>query len=362
MVDEKMVDEKNMDTADESEELGLFEHFSLTADKGQSLLRVDKFLTNRLESVSRNRVQNAAEAGTILVNGQPVKSNYKVKPLDVVSVVMPHPPHELKIIPEDIPLDILYEDDDVLVVNKAAGMVVHPGVGNDSGTLVNALTYHLMDLPLFKTGDIRAGLVHRIDKDTSGVLVTAKTELAHVRLAKQFFDHTINRLYTALVWGVPNPKEGTITGHIGRSLRDRVRMQIFPDGEQGKHAVTHYRVVEELGYVSLVECKLETGRTHQIRAHMEYIGHPLFSDGRYGGGEILRGTTFSKYRQFVQNCFELLPRQALHAKVLGFTHPITEKEMYFEAPFPADMEAVVEKWRRYVEGRAMENGELKVEN
>jgi 23S rRNA pseudouridine1911/1915/1917 synthase len=346
-----MADLENTGSLSEPEDAGLFEHFSLTADKGQSLLRIDKFLTNRLENVSRSRVQGAAEAGTILVNGQSVKSNYKVKPLDVVSVVMPYPPRELEIIPENIPLDILYEDDYLMVVNKAAGMVVHPGIGNDSGTLVNALTYHLQALPLFKTGDIRAGLVHRIDKDTSGILVVAKTELAHTRLAKQFFDHTINRLYIALVWGIPDPREGTITGHIGRSVRDRIKMQIFPDGEQGKHAVTHYRVVEDLGYVSLVECKLETGRTHQIRAHMEHIGHPLFNDGRYGGSEILRGTTFSKYRQFIQNCFELLPRQALHAKVLGFIHPITEKEMYFEAPFPADMAAVLEKWRLYTEGR-----------
>ncbi len=344
-------DLENIDIADDSEESGMYEHFSITADKGQSLLRIDKFLTNRLENISRNRVQAAAEAGTILVNGKPVKSNYKVKPLDVISVVMPYPPREVEIIPENIPLDILYEDDDLLVVNKAAGMVVHPGHGNFNGTLVNALTYHLQDLPMFKTGDIRAGLVHRIDKDTSGILVVAKTELAHNRLAKQFFDHTINRLYTAMVWGVPDPKEGTITGHIGRSLRDRIKMQVFSEGEYGKHAVTHYRVLEDLGYVSLVECKLETGRTHQIRAHMESIGHPLFNDERYGGSEILRGTTFSKYKQFVQNCFDLLPRQALHAKVLGFVHPTTGKDMYFEAPFPADMEAVVEKWRKYLGNR-----------
>ncbi len=344
-------DLENIDIADEAEESGLYEHFSFTADKGQSPMRVDKFLANRMENVSRNRIQSAAQTDTILVNGKPVKANYKVKPLDIISVVMPYPPREVEIIPENIPLDILYEDDDLLVVNKAAGMVVHPGHGNFSGTLVNALTYHLQDLPMFKTGDIRAGLVHRIDKDTSGILVVAKTELAHNRLAKQFFDHTINRLYVAMVWGTPEPKEGTITGHIGRSLRDRIKMQVYPEGEQGKHAVTHYRVLEDLGYVSLVECKLETGRTHQIRAHMEYIGHPLFNDERYGGSEILRGTTFSKYKQFVQNCFELLPRQALHAKVLGFTHPITGKEMYFEAPFPSDMAAVVEKWRKYLGGR-----------
>ncbi|MDR2937951.1 MAG: RluA family pseudouridine synthase [Prevotellaceae bacterium] len=347
---------ENIDAADELEEQGLYEHHSLTADKGQSLLRVDKFLTNRLEHVSRNRVQNAADAGNILVNGVPVKSSYKVKPLDVVSVVMPYPPREVKIIPENIPLNIVYEDDDLMVVNKAAGMVVHPGVGNDSGTLVNALTYHLQSLPMFQTGDLRAGLVHRIDKDTSGILVVAKTELAHNRLAKQFFDHTINRLYVAMVWGVPNPAEGTITGHLARSLRDKIKMQVFPDGDKGKHAITHYRVLEDLGYVSMVECKLETGRTHQIRAHMEHIGHPLFNDEKYGGSEILRGTTFTKYKQFVHNCFAMLPRQALHAKVLGFIHPITQKEMHFEAPLPADMEAVAEKWRKYVDNRGENAG------
>ncbi|MDR3187963.1 MAG: RluA family pseudouridine synthase [Prevotellaceae bacterium] len=332
---------------DSEESADMYEHFSFTADKGQAVVRVDKFLTNRLENVSRNRVQNAADAGNILANGAPVKSNYKVKPLDVISVVLPYPPRAVEIIPENIPLDILHEDDDVMVLNKAAGMVVHPGHGNFSGTLVNALTYHLQDLPLFKTGSVRAGLVHRIDKNTSGVMVVAKNDIAHNRLAKQFFDHTIERLYVALAWGAPHPPEGTITGNIGRSLRDRVKMQVFPDGEQGKHAVTRYRVTESFGYVSLVECRLETGRTHQIRVHMEHIGHPLFNDERYGGNVILKGTTFTKYRQFVQNCFEALPRHALHAQVLGFAHPATGQTMRFETPLPQDMAAVVEKWRKY---------------
>ncbi|MDR3366371.1 MAG: RluA family pseudouridine synthase [Prevotellaceae bacterium] len=328
----------------------MYEHFSFAADKGQAAVRVDKFLTNRLEHTSRSRIQSAAEAGNIWANGEPVKSSYKVKPLDVVSVVLPYPPRSVEVIPENIPLDILYEDDDLMVLNKAAGMVVHPGHGNFSGTLVNALTYHLQDLPLFKTGSVRAGLVHRIDKNTSGVMVVAKSEAAHNRLAKQFFDHTIERLYVALAWGTPNPEEGTITGNIGRSLRDRIKMQVFSDGEQGKRAVTHYRVAERLGYVSLLECRLETGRTHQIRAHMEHIGHPLFNDERYGGSAILKGTTFAKYRQFVQSCFEALPRHALHAKVLGFVHPSTGKAMRFETPLPQDMATVVERWRTYVAG------------
>jgi 23S rRNA pseudouridine1911/1915/1917 synthase len=332
---------------DDPEESDMYEHFSFAADKGQAVVRVDKFLTNRLEHVSRNRVQNAAAAGNILANGTPVKSNYKVKPLDVVSVVLPYPPRVVEIIPENIPLDILYEDDDLIVLSKAAGMVVHPGHGNFSGTLVNALACHLQDLPLFKTGSVRAGLVHRIDKNTSGVMVVAKNDIAHNRLAKQFFDHTIERLYVALAWGTPDPPEGTITGNIGRNIRDRIKMQVFPDGEQGKHAVTHYRVTENFGYVSLLECRLETGRTHQIRTHMEYIGHPLFNDERYGGSAILKGTTFTKYRQFVQNCFEALPRHALHAKVLGFAHPSTGEAMRFETPLPQDMATVVERWRKY---------------
>jgi 23S rRNA pseudouridine1911/1915/1917 synthase len=333
-----LTDELDIDSAEES---AMYEHFSIAADKGQSLLRVDKFLVNRLENVSRSRIQSAAEAGTILVNGVAVKSSYRIKPLDVATVVLPYPPHSTEIIPENIPLDILHEDDDLMVVNKPAGMVVHPGHGNFCGTLVNALTYHLQGLPMFSTGSIRAGLVHRIDKDTSGILVVAKTDVAHNRLAKQFFDHSIERLYVALVWGLPEPASGTIVGHIGRSPRDRIKMQVFPDGEQGKHAVTHYRVAKNMGYVSLVECKLETGRTHQIRAHLEHIGHPLFNDARYGGDRILKGTTFAKYRQFVQNCFALLPRHALHAQVLGFVHPITGKAVRFEVPMPEDMRTVI---------------------
>ncbi len=332
----------------------LYEHFSVVADKGQGLLRVDKFLTCRLEGISRNRIQLAADAGNILVNGAPVKSNYKVKPLDRISIVMPYPPHRLEIIAEDIPLNILHEDDDIIVINKKAGMVVHPGHGNYTGTLVNALTWHLKDLPLFKDGDLRAGLVHRIDKNTSGLLVVAKNERSHARLAKQFFDHTIRREYVALVWGNLPEETGTITGNIGRSPRDRMKMAVLSDPEQGKHAVTHYTVLERLGYVNLVECRLETGRTHQIRVHMESVGHPLFNDERYGGDRILKGTTFTKYRQFVENCFHMLPRQALHARSLGFKHPATGQEVYFEVPLPADMESVIARWRGYIAGRELE--------
>lgn len=336
---------------DESQQDELFEHYSVTVDRGQAMLRIDKFLTNRMEGISRNRIQTAADAGNILVNGTAVKPSYKVKPADRIQIVMPYPLRELEIIPENIPLDILYEDDDLIIVDKPAGMVVHPGHGNYSGTLVNALTYHLKDLPLFQSGDMRAGLVHRIDKNTSGILVVAKNERAHARLARQFFDHTIDRVYHALVWGNMEQKEGTIEGHIGRSLRDRLKMAVFPDGENGKHAVTHYRVLERLGYVNLVECRLETGRTHQIRVHMEHIGHPLFNDERYGGDRILKGTTFSKYRQFVENCFRIMPRHGLHARSLGFVHPTTGRRVHFERDMPQDMASVVERWRNYVAGR-----------
>ncbi len=335
----------------ESQQDELFEHYSVTVDKGQAMLRIDKFLTNRMEGISRNRIQTAADAGNILVNGSAVKSSYKVKPSDRIQIVMPYPLRELEIIPENIPLDIPYEDDDLIIVNKPAGMVVHPGHGNYSGTLVNALTYHLKDLPLFQSGDMRAGLVHRIDKNTSGILVVAKNERAHARLARQFFDHTIDRVYHALVWGNMEQEEGTVTGHIGRSLRDRLKMAVFPDGENGKHAVTHYRVLERLGYVNLIECRLETGRTHQIRVHMEHIGHPLFNDERYGGDRILKGTTFSKYRQFVENCFRIMPRHGLHARSLGFVHPTTGQRVHFERDMPQDMASVVERWRNYVAGR-----------
>lgn len=336
---------------DASEQDEMYEHFNLTVDRGQSLLRIDKFLTNRMEGTSRHRIQMAADSGSILVNGTPVKSNYKVKPLDQIAIVMPYPMREVEIIPENIPLNILYEDDDLIIVNKEAGMVVHPGHGNYSGTLVNALTYHLKDLPLFQNGDLRAGLVHRIDKNTSGILVIAKNERSHIHLARQFFDHTIDRVYCALVWGNLPEEEGTITGHIGRSLKDRLKMTVFPDGEFGKEAVTHYKVLRRLGYVNLVECRLETGRTHQIRVHMEHIGHPLFNDERYGGDRILKGTTFSKYKQFVENCFKILPRQALHARSLGFTHPTTGERIQFESDLPEDMTTVIQRWENYLANR-----------
>lgn len=326
----------------------MYEHFRFVADKGQTLLRVDKFLVARMEKSSRNRIQQAAEAGCILVNGKAVKSNYRVKPLDVVSIVMDRPRYELEIIAEDIPLEIVYEDEHLLVVNKPAGLVVHPGHGNYHGTLVNALAYHFKDNPDYDVNDPRMGLVHRIDKDTSGLLVVAKTPNAKTSLGKQFFDKTTKREYVAVVWGVPSPEIGRIEGHIGRSLKDRLQMAVFPDGDYGKHAVTHYEVLESLGYVSVVKCRLETGRTHQIRVHMKHIGHPLLADARYGGDEILRGTTSAKYRQFVNNCFAICPRQALHARTLGFVHPETGEEMFFSAPVPDDMTAMIDKWRNYL--------------
>ncbi|MBR5843446.1 MAG: RluA family pseudouridine synthase [Bacteroidaceae bacterium] len=329
----------------------LYEHFRFVADKGQALLRVDKFLVVRMENASRNRIQQAAEAGCILVNGKPVKSNYRVKPLDVVSIVMDRPRYECEIIAQDIPLNIVYEDSDVLVVNKPAGLVVHPGHGNYSGTLVNALAWHFRDNPEYDVSDPRLGLVHRIDKDTSGLLVIAKTPDAKTHLGIQFFNKTTKRKYVALVWGAMENDEGRIEGHIGRSTKDRLQMTVYPNGECGKSAVTHYRTIERLGYVSLVECVLETGRTHQIRVHMKHIGHTLFNDERYGGDQILRGTTFAKYRQFVQNCFDICPRQALHAKTLGFVHPRTGEEMFFDTEVPADMTNLVERWRQYISSR-----------
>jgi 23S rRNA pseudouridine1911/1915/1917 synthase len=332
----------------EPSESELYEHHRIVADKKQGLVRVDKFLFNRLEKVSRNKIQLAIKAGNVLVNSNAIKPNYRVKPEDVITVVLPYPHHEFELIPEDIPLNILYEDEHLIVVNKEAGMVVHPGHGNYTRTLVNALAWHLKDTPLFKTGEIRPGLVHRIDKDTSGILVIAKTEIALNKLARQFFDHTTQRTYNAIVWGTFDPPEGTITGHIGRCIRDRLKMQVFPEGDNGKHAITHYRQIEPLGYISLVECKLETGRTHQIRAHMEYIKHPIFNDEKYGGNKILRGTVFSKYRQFVENCFEIMPRHALHAKSLGFKHPETGEDLFFDSALPADMQQLIEKWRNYI--------------
>lgn len=331
-------------TADGKE---MFEHFRFEADKGQKLLRVDKFLVARMEKTSRNRIQQAADADCIIVNGRPVKSSYKVKAGDVVSIVMDRPRYELEIIPEDIPLEIVYEDDALLVVNKPAGMVVHPGHGNYTGTLVNALAWHFKDNPEYDVSDPRLGLVHRIDKDTSGLLVVAKTPEAKTHLGKQFFNKTTRREYRALVWGSFPSKTGTITGNIARNPRNKLQMAVFSDPSIGKHAVTHYEVLEEFGYVTLVKCILETGRTHQIRVHMQHEGHPLFNDARYGGDKILKGTTFAKYRQFIDNCFAICPRQALHAKTLGFVHPVTGKQMDFDSPIPADMTALLEKWRDY---------------
>jgi 23S rRNA pseudouridine1911/1915/1917 synthase len=333
------------------EEIEQFEHHRFTADPGQGLLRIDKFLANRLEGTSRNRIQLAAEAGSIFVNGKAVKSNYRVKPMDVVTIMLDYPRRELKVIAEDIPLDIVYEDNELLVINKPAGLVVHPGHGNYSGTLVNGLVYRYKDLPMYADEDPRPGLVHRIDKNTSGLILVAKTPLAKLNLALQFFNKTTKRKYVALVWGNLLEKEGTIEGNIGRSPKNRQVFTVFPDGDHGKTAITHYRVIERLGYVNLVECVLETGRTHQIRVHMKHIGHPVFNDEVYGGDKILKGTTFSKYKQFVENCFSMLPRQALHAKTLGFTHPVTHKEMLFDSELPEDMARVIEKWRNYTAQR-----------
>ncbi len=329
----------------------LYEHYRFVADKGQSLLRIDKFLVNKIDNASRSKIQSAAEAGNILVNDHPVKSNYKVKPGDTVSIVMAYPPNDFELIPQEMPLNIIFEDDHVIVLNKQAGLVVHPGFGNYDGTLVNGLAWHLKDLPLFRSGDIRPGLVHRLDKDTSGIMVIAKTEHAMNRLAKQFFDRTTDRKYIALVWGDMENDEGTIEGHIGRSLKNRKKQAVFPEGDYGKPAITHYKVIERLGYVNLLSCKLETGRTHQIRTHFESIKHPLFNDAAYGGDKILRGTRFTKYKQFVQNCFSVLPRHALHAKSLAFEHPHTKEYLSFDSELPEDMSKVIEKWQKYVANR-----------
>jgi 23S rRNA pseudouridine1911/1915/1917 synthase len=335
----------------QDEQSEMYEHFRIVVDKGQALLRIDKFLTARIENASRTKVQNAAEAGNIIVNGKPIKPNYKIKPGDIITVLLPHPPREVELIPENIPLDIIFEDNDLIIVNKPAGMVVHPGFGNYTGTLVNALAWKLKDNPMFASGEIRPGLVHRIDKDTSGILVIAKTEIALNKLASQFFNRTIDRKYIALVWGNLKEDEGTITGNIGRNPRERKQMCVFADGSEGKHAVTHYKVIDRIGYVNLVECKLETGRTHQIRVHFKHIGHPLFNDETYGGDAILKGTTFSKYKQFVENCFEICPRQALHAKSLAFKHPSTGEWMMFDSNLPTDMQQLIDKWKGYIAGR-----------
>lgn len=331
----------------EQEEQELFEHIRIVADKGQAQLRLDKFLMNRVENTSRNRIQNAIDADSVRVNDKIVKASYKVKPLDVITMLLPDPPRDTEVYPENIPLEITYEDDDVLLVNKEAGMVVHPGFNNYTGTLVNALTHHLSQLPTMVGNTGRPGLVHRIDKDTSGLLVIAKNEWAMTYLAKQFYDHDIQRKYVALAWG-DITEDGTVTGYIGRNLKDRRVMDMYDDAEKGKWSVTHYRVLERFGYVTMIECELETGRTHQIRTHMKSIGHPLFSDAMYGGDRIRKGTVFNKYKQFVDNCFQIMPRQALHARYLGFKHPKSKEFIDFEVPIPDDFRLVVEKWRSYV--------------
>ena len=327
------------------DEAQLYEHFRVVVDRGQEMMRVDKYLFDRLTNASRNRIQKSAEAGFVMANNKPVKSSYKVKPMDVITIMMDRP--------EDIPLNIVYEDKYLMVVNKPAGLVVHPGHGNYQGTLVNAIAWHMKDNPDYDANDPHVGLVHRIDKDTSGLLVIAKTPDAKTNLGMQFFNKTTKRRYRALVWGTVEQDEGTITGNIGRNPRDRMQMTVLPD-DQGKHAVTHYRVLERLGYVTLVECILETGRTHQIRVHMKHIGHVLFNDERYGGHEILKGTHFSKYKQFVNNCFDTCPRQALHAMTLGFVHPATGEEMYFTSEMPEDMTLLIDKWRGYISNRDLE--------
>jgi 23S rRNA pseudouridine1911/1915/1917 synthase len=326
----------------------LFEHYRIVADRKQALLRIDKFLMDRLPNVTRTKIQTGIHDGFIQVNEKPIKPNYKVHPGDVITVSLPEPPRDTTVVPENIPLNIVYEDDHLLVVNKEAGMVVHPAYQNWSGTLVNALTYHFTQLPQLPGNDGRPGLVHRIDKDTSGLLVIAKDEITMTGLAKQFFDHSIERRYYAIVWGVPDAPEGTINVNVGRSLKDRRLTVAFPEGDMGRHAITHYKVLQDLRYVSLIECKLETGRTHQIRAHMKYLGHPLFNDAMYGGDQVLKGTTFSKYKQFVENCFKIIPRQALHAKTLGFIHPVKKNFLQFDSELPADFVEVLEKWENYV--------------
>ena len=334
----------------------LFEHFRFVVDKGQAINRIDKYLVNCMSNTSRNRIQEAADAGNILVNGKSVKSSYKAKPFDIITIVLAYPPSEFEIIPQDIPLKIVYEDDDIMLVNKQPNLVVHPGFGNFDGTLLNAIAFHMKDHPDFDPNDSRIGLVHRIDKDTSGLLLIAKTEMAKANLGKQFFNKTTQRRYQALVWGNVKENEGTIIGDLARDPRDRMLFKVFPEGENllAKHAITHYKVLERLAYVTLVECRLETGRTHQIRVHMKHIGHTIFNDERYGGHDVLKGTTSSKYKQFVKNCFEICPRQALHAKTLGFVHPRTGEFMNFESELPDDMQQLIDKWRGYAKMLAEE--------
>lgn len=332
----------------DDQEDALFEHHRIVVDGGQALLRIDKFLMARLPNVTRTKIQDGIRHEFVRVNDKPVKANYKVHPNDVVTVLFPEAPRDTEVVPENIPLDIVFEDEHLLIINKPPGMVVHPAYNNWTGTVVNALAYHFRQLPQMPGNEGRPGLVHRIDKDTSGLLVIAKTDRAMTHLAKQFFDHTIERTYWAMVWGVPDPPEGTINVPVGRSPKDRRITIAFPEGDFGRHAVTHYKLLQDLRYVSVVECRLETGRTHQIRAHMKYIGHTLFNDAAYGGNQVLKGTVFSKYKQFVENCFQIIPRQALHAKTLGFTHPATNEKMRFDSPLPDDFKNAIEKWENYV--------------
>ena len=342
MIDE---DEVTGTTGEQGDEL--VEQVNLKIDKGQTPMRIDKFLHTHLgNNISRTKIQNAADAGSIIVNGKPVKSSYKIRPLDEILLIMPKHAENYDLVAENIPIDVVYEDDDVIVINKSPEIVVHPGLGNPRGTLINAVLWHFNGLPKGKE-EFRPGLVHRLDKGTSGLIILGKTDFALTHLAKQFFDRTIQRKYVALVWGDVQEEEGTITGNIGRYTRERKQKEVYPEGDKGKHAVTHYRVLERLNYVTLVECKLETGRTHQIRVHMKYIGHTLFNDARYDGSRILKGTVYAKYKQFIENCFAIMPRQALHAATLGFVHPVTGKNMFFEAPLPKEYNAVLDKWRKY---------------
>ncbi|MDR2859653.1 MAG: RluA family pseudouridine synthase [Mediterranea sp.] len=355
MIDEYSDDIDDFNDIEPASEVDkLYEHFRVTVDKGQASVRIDKYLSERIVNASRNRIQKAAESDCIIVNSQPVRSNYKVKPLDVITLMMNYPRYENEVIPEDIPLNIVYEDEVLMVVDKPAGLVVHPGHGNYHGTLVNALAWHMKDIPDYDANDPHVGLVHRIDKDTSGLLVIAKTPDAKTHLGVQFYNKTTRRKYRALVWGTVEKDEGIVTGNIARNPKDRMQMTVFSDPEIGKHAVTHYRVLERLGYVTSIECTLETGRTHQIRVHMKHIGHVLFNDTRYGGHEILKGIRFSKYNQFINNCFDICPRQALHAETLGFTHPASGEKMDFSSPLPKDMAMLIDKWRNYISNRKLE--------
>ncbi len=350
--------EEEAEELNQEEEQSLFEHHHLKVEKGQVMIRIDKFIMMRIANSTRTKIQNACESGSVLVNGKAVKSNYRIKPLDEISIMLTTPPRSIEVLPENIPIDIVFEDDFLVIVNKKPGMVVHPAYGNYTGTLVNALAYHFKNLPTSRSklnNDLvldRPGLVHRIDKNTSGILIIAKTELALTRLAKEFYDRTMDRKYIALCWGDLKEETGSIRANVGRDLKNRKVMAAFPEGgEIGKHAVTHYKVIERFGYVTLVECKLETGRTHQIRVHFKSIGHPLFNDNEYGGDSVLKGLPSAKYKQFVLNCFELLPRQALHAKSLGITHPDTGNKMAFDSNLPNDMESVIEKWRKFAQDR-----------